>query len=121
VTGRRKPGNAEPGRHRTPGAYSRGPLGRKESTMNASREMPRYQSHKHVWALKIAGIEINEDGSATIAPADDGYGPFETKPGFKERWHGSEEDLGYFVQYQDGYQSWSPTKAFEDGYTLISQ
>ena len=25
---------------------------------------------------------------------------------------------GYFVQYADGYQSWSPAKAFEDGYVL---
>ena len=87
--------------------------------MNASMEMPRYQSHKHVWALKIAAIEINQDTSATIAPADDRYAPFDTKEGFGERFKGSEDDLGYFVQYQDGYQSWSPSKAFEEGYTRI--
>jgi hypothetical protein len=27
------------------------------------------------------------------------------------------DDLGYFVVYEDGYQSWSPTEAFEKGYT----
>lgn len=26
---------------------------------------------------------------------------------------------GYLVQYEDGYLSWSPAKAFEDGYTRI--
>ena len=40
-----------------------------------STEMPRYQSHKKVWALKIAAIEFNEDGGAKIAPADKGYAP----------------------------------------------
>lgn len=28
-------------------------------------------------------------------------------------------DSGYFVQYEGGYISWSPSKAFEAGYTLI--
>ncbi|PYX85030.1 MAG: hypothetical protein DMG70_05000 [Acidobacteria bacterium] len=26
---------------------------------------------------------------------------------------------GYLVQYEDGYLSWSPAKAFEEGYTRI--
>lgn len=26
---------------------------------------------------------------------------------------------GYVVRYEDGYTSFSPAKAFEDGYTLI--
>ena len=88
--------------------------------MNASREMPKYQSHKKVWALKIAAIEFNEDGSAKIAPKDDGYAPFDTKPDFRPKFHGSEDDLGYYVVYADGYASWSPTKVFEEGYTRIN-
>ena len=27
------------------------------------------------------------------------------------------KDPGYYVVYEDGYESWSPTKAFEDGHT----
>ncbi len=27
-------------------------------------ELPRYKCHKEVWALKIAAIEFNENGSA---------------------------------------------------------
>lgn len=85
----------------------------------AGQEMPRYKCHKQVWALKIAAIEIGEDKSAIIAPSDLNYAPFTTKPGWAERWKGSEGDLGYYVVYDDGYASWSPTKAFEEGYTRI--
>lgn len=88
--------------------------------MTAMAEMPKYQSHKRVWALKIAAIEIHEDKSATIAPKDEGYAPFKTAEGWAERFTGSETDLGYYVQYEDGFASWSPTKVFEDGYSLVS-
>ncbi len=81
--------------------------------------LPRYQSHKKVWALEIAAIEIKEDKSAVIAPVDKKYEVFTTKPGWAERFEGSEEDKGYWVQYEDGFTSWSPTKAFLDGYTKI--
>ena len=27
------------------------------------------------------------------------------------------EEEGYFVRYVDGYESWSPKQAFEDGYS----
>ena len=87
--------------------------------IEAECEMPKYHSHKDVWALKIAAIDFAEDGSAKIAPVDLGYALFDTKPGFRERFNGGEDDLGYFVVYADGYQSWSPTKPFEDGYTRI--
>jgi hypothetical protein len=85
--------------------------------MNAGTEMPRYQCHKQVWALKIAAIEILSDGRALIAPVEAGYDTFQTQAPFPFK--GSEADLGYYVQYADGYVSWSPTKAFLDGYTLI--
>lgn len=79
--------------------------------------LPSYTSHKTVYAAKIAAIEIHADKSATIAPADRRFEPFRTASLWAERWKGSEEDQGYYVQYGDGFASWSPTKAFEDGYT----
>jgi hypothetical protein len=82
-------------------------------------EMPRYKCHKEVWALKIAAIEFGENGEAKIAPADAGFAPFETPVGYRTKFHGGEADLGYYVVYADGYASWSPTKAFEEGYTRI--
>lgn len=86
--------------------------------MSNEMEMPRYRSHKTVWALKISAIEFAQDGSAKIGPSDGRYGTVETKPGYRERFKGNEEELGYYVVYSDGYQSWSPTKAFEEGYIL---
>ena len=84
---------------------------------HAGAQLPQYQCHKKVWALKIAAIEIDKDGSAKIAPADKGFATLTTGPKF--RFTGSEEDLGYYVRYDDGFESWSPTKAFEDGYSRI--
>lgn len=86
-------------------------------------EMPRYKCHKTVWALKIGTIEFDENGTAKITPADDRYATFEALD-YRAKFHGDEKDIGntdfgYYVVYDDSYTSWSPTKAFEDGYTLI--
>lgn len=86
-----------------------------------STPMPRYKCHKAVWALKIGAIEIHEDFSATIAPEDDGFAPFTADSDWGQRFHGNEDDPGYYVVYADGYKSWSPTKAFEEGYTRIGE
>lgn len=44
------------------------------------REMPKYQCHKKVWALKIKSILFTSDDpsnfEAEITPEEDGYGPF---------------------------------------------
>lgn len=85
----------------------------------AATEMPRYECYKKVWALKIAAIEFAEDGSAKVAPAEQGHATFGTLLGFRSKFHPVGDDLGYYVVYEDGYASWSPTKAFEDGYTRI--
>lgn len=86
--------------------------------MDEQREMPRYKCHKEVWALKIAAIEIHEDNSATIAPDDAGFAVFTTEPGWAERFHGTDEDAGVYVLYEDGYTSWSPSDPFIKGYSL---
>lgn len=90
-----------------------------ENEINSLTPLPEYQSHKKVCALKIRALEINQDGSATLATEE-----FETAlitaPGWAGRFKGEEGgDLGYWVQYEDGYQSWSPSEAFESGYTRI--
>ena len=87
--------------------------------MSEQREMPVYQSHKRVGALAIAGVEIHKDGSATIVPQEEGYAPFRTQPGWGERFKGDENDPGVYVLYRGGYESWSPTKAFQEGYTRV--
>lgn len=92
-----------------------------ETSKDATKEMPKYRCHKEVWALRIAAIEIHNDGSATVTPADEGYAPFATNNEWAARFHGSHEDTGYYVQYKDGHTSWSPTDAFVEGYSLIKK
>lgn len=87
--------------------------------MEVTRRMPQYRCHKEVSALKIAAIEILNTGAAKIAPVNDGFAAFITGTDYAKRFGGHEGDLGYFVVYKDGYQSWSPTAAFEEGYTAL--
>lgn len=92
----------------------------------SSLQLPSYVSHKVVQAAKIAAIEFNANGSAKIAPCHmDGV--VVTTAGYRDRFKGKEaedgqvSDLGYYVLYADGYESWSPSEAFESGYTLLDE
>jgi len=86
-----------------------------------AREMPKYQSHKKVWALKIKSISYDtyadKPERATITPEEDGYAPFDVDEAYLTK-HKPKEG-GYFVVYDDGYKSWSPAEAFENGYTKL--
>lgn len=87
--------------------------------MNAT-EMPRYQCHKKVWALRLSDIEIDNDtGAARLTPMDAGYAAFDAPDRWAKRFHGSDDDTGYYVVYDGGYASWSPSKAFEEGYSKL--
>lgn len=82
--------------------------------------LPQYRCHKQVGAVKILSIRHLDDGSATLeAESDIGTVTFDVNPGWLHCFRGDDSDLGYFVRYADGYQSWSPTAAFESGYTKI--
>ena len=54
---------------------------------------------------------------AMITPADPLYAPFDVDADFITK-HKAEAG-GYYVQYDDGYKSFSPAKAFEEGYTQL--
>lgn len=86
-------------------------------TPETQREMPRYQCHKKVWALKIKSVELRPANGHIIHPADEGFAPFVVTDAYVQK-HKPEAG-GYYVRYEDGYESYSPAKAFEDGYTLI--
>ena len=101
---------------------------RAEAAQGAATPMPQYQSHKKVWALKIASVAYDKDaaiadgnretdGSAVITPAESPYAPFVVTADYVRR-HNPQAG-GYFVQYEDGYTSFSPADAFEGGYTRI--
>ena len=97
-----------------------------------SRQLPRYKCHKEVWALKIESIEIKrptieeldsilngeeERDAAIITPVDKNCAPFGVSSEYLRK-HNPQPG-GYYVVYEDGYRSYSPAKAFDDGYTLI--
>lgn len=89
--------------------------------MSAAMEMPRYKCHKEVRALQIRKIAVHRVGDAitkvVLTPDDERYEPFDVTP---EYWHKhNPKPLGYYVVYADGYASFSPEKAFEEGYTLV--
>lgn len=93
----------------------------------AQAEMPRYKCHKEVHALKIDAVHLDADvaksegretnGGAFIYPEEKGYAPFKVDHAFVAK-HNPEAG-GYYVVYEDGYKSFSPAKAFEDGYARI--
>lgn len=96
---------------------------RKLDEQIAQAEMPKYRCHKTVHALKIKAVvqseatEECEGGSLKIIPEDEGYAAFSVPHEFITK-HNPQAG-GYFVVYDDGYKSFSPAKAFEDGYTRI--
>lgn len=83
----------------------------------AAVEMPRYQSHKKVWALKIK--EVRRMDGYWIVPEESGYAPVSVNAEYMDK-HQPKVG-GYYVVYDDGYKSFSPAKAFEEGYTRVGE
>jgi hypothetical protein len=83
-------------------------------------DMPKYKSHKTVWAVNI--VEVEDQGTDTttdenpivLLKFDKPYGDLRInlrgKPTPQAGW--------YLVQYEDGYVSFSPSEQFEKGNTL---
>ena len=90
-----------------------------EDSAGPAVEMPRYQSHKKVWALKIATINRMTPGKVVLSFRDKGYAPItlDENDSLFARYAPIQGD--YYVVYDDGYKSLSPAKAFEEGYTKI--
>lgn len=94
-----------------------------------SIKLPFYQCHKKVQAAKIS--EIRElvgpsDTNGRIVAEPSGYfwlrfGEIGASWNVHTEWMDrfKPEVGGYFVLYEDGYTSFSPAKAFEEGYTRI--
>lgn len=88
----------------------------------ASVELPRYRCHKEVWALKLAAVLLDHPGcvlpgDAMLVPADSTYAPFLVRRDYIEKHQPSVG--GYYVVYKDGYKSFSPAEAFEEGYSKM--
>lgn len=89
--------------------------------VTTTKQLPKWVSHKEIWGDKIikivrgaanVGTELTGD---TWIIAEGCAIPVTTSLVAR-----SEPVVGdYYVKYADGYQSWSPAKAFEEGYTRL--
>lgn len=80
--------------------------------------LPRWVCHKEVWGSNITAL-LKSDGALTVRTEHGDVDIIdETWPA---RYKGTDADMGYLVVYQDGYISWSPTKAWENGYERAEQ
>jgi hypothetical protein len=90
-------------------------------------EIPEYKCHKKVRALKIKSVQPRYERNDTSKPCfevrlgieDPRFAPI-TLPGAYYEKHKPEAG-GYYVAYEDGYQSYSPAEPFESGYALADE
>ncbi len=91
------------------------------SDTNTPVGMKKYKCHKVVEGMEIDRISPFRDkpGQYSILGKDenDTVISFDTEEKWMDR-HKPEVG-GYIVRYEDGYVSYSPTQAFEEGYSLI--
>lgn len=76
---------------------------------NETITLKRFVCHKVVKAAKILAVHGNLLKLEGV--------PFEIEPTYNFMDAKRPEVGGYFVVYEDGYESYSPQKAFEEGYT----
>lgn len=81
-------------------------------------EMPKWKCHKVVHALKIVQVDnSNPQPDEVLLFFEPPYQPRK----MPSHWIGKHQPKngGYFVVYDDGYESFSPRDAFESGYTRL--
>jgi len=79
--------------------------------------LPKWHSHKVVKAAQIVAINGFSDEFCSLV-FNYPILPITVSQEYMKK-HDPQIG-GYYVLYEDGYQSWSPAVAFEDGYTKIS-
>ena len=95
--------------------------------------LPRYKSHKTVRAVRIERFATTEDGGGMIEPRGSGPHVRVSAEWAKRTYMAIQQaaalrgtpklDIGdgYYVRYEDGYESWSPADTFEKGYAPIGE
>ena len=81
--------------------------------------MQKYKSHKVVEAAKIESIEKLEDGRDRCLLHYGNYHGEHVVVSHNYMNKHTPQVGGYYVRYPDGYESWSPAQAFEEGYTAV--
>lgn len=93
-----------------------------ETTSGPAVEIPQYRCHKVVRAAKITGALVDEGDGFTLQ-----LGEIDGRLNVSAEWMGRHAPAGgvvtggYYVVYADGYSSFSPAKAFEEGYARIER
>jgi len=89
-------------------------------------QLKQWKSHKIIRAARIVLVSSDEDSVVLMldpehATSDDGTRPFVTVPKTWPPFLNNKVLVGgYFILYSDGYESWSPAKPFEEGYTEVA-
>ena len=82
-------------------------------------QLPQWKCHKLVYADKIVHISSNHPVFGVRWKLECG-GIVQSDDVTELIKRGGPVVGDYFVEDEDGYKSWSPAKAFEDGYTRIT-
>ncbi len=90
-----------------------------------SQQLPQYESHETVGALRIVQImklsndltlRIDPPKGWLIIPAERGFDAFEVDEKYMEKHQ--PQIGGYFIQYEGGSRSYAPADFFSKGYSL---
>lgn len=86
-------------------------------------KMQQYKCHKTVKAFKILEILWDETNHAMMIQGDGEHDEIGSMFFKSQEWCDTHKAKagGYFVEYEDGYHSFSPAEAFESGYVIIGQ
>lgn len=83
-------------------------------------KMPKYKSHKVIEALEIKTLEI-KGFDLEITYVDNGYKNIVFKVPLEMKIRYEPKAGDFHVFYEDGYASFSPRKAFLEGYTKVTE
>ena len=86
--------------------------------MEEKQKLPRWKSHKEVEAFKIEAVLSfpQPGGLTTLVSVGDGFRVYVNDEYVKKH---NPQIGGYYVRYADGYESFSPAEAFEEGYVPL--
>ena len=85
--------------------------------MGVVPDLPEYRSHKIVRAAPIVRWSQRAEGTTVYVDVGGVHYTVEAKANIFAR--GEPKPGDYLVVYDDDYVSWSPKRAFEEGYTRI--
>lgn len=92
--------------------------------MIESGKVPTWRSHKEVCGDKVINkvAVMGNDGEDRVEHWElEGGAVVKVLGSLRNRVpEGVDPVGGYYVLYEDGFESWSPAKPFEDGYTRVN-